>query len=203
MSAGLILCCARCGAYGSIELFTDDVYARRAIAVASALPAEVGPLAVRYLSLFAPAKSLASWRRALKVLEELQTAIRLASIRRHGRDWPLTTAMWVEGLEQMLGKRADLRLPLKGHGYLFEILSALADKSEGAAERAAEQAIRGQARGAEAPGLDVPDAAATLSRNQVVAAAIQGENATRQRFQQPLMTKAEELQLLRRLGLGE
>jgi hypothetical protein len=197
------LSCPRCRTTGPIEAFTEDVDARRVVGLAAALPAQIGPLAVRYLALFAPPKRALSWARARKVLEELSAAIAISSIKRRGRDWPVTTEMWNQALQQMLDSRDSLRLPLKGQGYLFEILAHLADKSEGEAERRGELLTQQQSQARHAPIVDEAAAAeAERVRAARVRSAIDSENKTRARFNQPPLTKDEELLVLQRLELA-
>ena len=99
---------------------------------------------VRYLSLHRPATRELTMARVATLVGELLPAIKAGSIPRKGRDWPVACADWVQAIELTMAARdaGKLTLPLTGHGYLFEVLSSLADKSE----RAQEQAIEAERR---------------------------------------------------------
>ena len=134
------LTCPACAARFSIEAALTDEAARTAVAAALKLPAPLGDLTLRYLALFRPDKRALSWDRAARLLSELLAPIQAAQVERHGRTWAAPLELWRQGLEQVLEARERLTLPLKSHGYLLEIVAALASKSEGAREHKAEQA---------------------------------------------------------------
>lgn len=136
------LTCPCCFARFSIEAALTDDAARKAVAAALKLPAPLGDLILRYLAFFRPSKRALSWDRAAKLLNELVEPIQAARVERHGRAWPAPIEYWREALEQMLDRRDKLQLPLKSHGYLFEIVAGLASKAEGRAETATEQQKR-------------------------------------------------------------
>ena len=46
---------------------------------------------------------------------------------------------WREALEQVLANRDKLQLPLKGHGYLFEVVAGIASKAQGRNEQREEE----------------------------------------------------------------
>jgi hypothetical protein len=191
----LTLVCPGCGSGGSIEFFLNDADGRRAVAIAAELGTDLGPVALRYLKLFAPAKNRLTWPRARKLMEELQALAQVDFINRRGRAWPVTRAMWVEAMEQMLGKREDLNLPLKSNGYLLEILAGMADKTEAQAERAHEAGVQQQSSSRYADDGEAVAAAerhrATMARSSLIA-----EKASRQRLGMPAFTPAEELAFL-------
>ncbi len=131
--------CPSCGATHSADGLTAEADARSALLIAAELPADLGPLCIRYLGLFRPGKRALSWDRARKLLDELALHIRAGVVRRRGRDWPVPVGAWRTALQTMLDKRDNLDLPLKSHGYLLEILAGIADKAEGQHERALER----------------------------------------------------------------
>lgn len=134
--------CPCCAARYSIEAaFTDDA-ARAAVAAALKLPAPLGEQVLRYIALFRPAQRALSWDRATKLLEELQVAISTAQVQRHGRAWAAPLDTWKTALDEVLARRGQLQLPLKTHGYLFEIVAGIASKAEGRQERQAEEQVK-------------------------------------------------------------
>lgn len=147
------LTCPCCGCIASVEAWLADSDARQVMALAMSLPSSLGPSLLRYLSLFRPAprpgagermqRGLA-WDRALKLLKELEAPIRSATLQRHGRPWSAPLPLWEAALEQVLAARDEgrLALPLKSHGYLYEIVVAIASKAEARAEAEREQQMR-------------------------------------------------------------
>ena len=146
------LTCPCCGAQNSLEALLNDAAARQAVAVALALPG-LGDRLVRYLGLFRAPKHGLTWDRAARLLEELNTAIAAGQITRHGQDWPAPLDYWKSALDQVLDARPTLTLPLKTHGYLYEVVLGHSRKATEARatreERAAEQtqAREGERRG--------------------------------------------------------
>lgn len=131
-------CCPECGFQGDLIAFVVDVEARQAIAEALRLAPQLEPLILRYLGLFRPESRTLALHKAVRLLKELADAIAAGKITRHGRSWAAPLSVWKESLETMLDARNRLTLPLKSHGYLFEIVAGLSDKIEGAAERKVE-----------------------------------------------------------------
>lgn len=134
--------CPCCFARYAIEAALTDDAARQAVAAALKLPAPLGDLILRYMAFFRPSKRALSWDRAARLLAELLEPIQAGRIERHGRAWSAPLDYWREALEQMLDRRDKLQLPLKSHGYLFEIVAGLSSKAEGRVETAAEQEKR-------------------------------------------------------------
>jgi len=131
------LTCPSCGAMHSVEALLADANARRAVLAAAELPGGLGERVVRYVALFRPRERALSWDRAAKLLEEMAAAIAAGQIERDGRAYPAPPEYWRTALDQMLDGRERLALPLKTHGYLYEII---AGQSRRADQRAAERA---------------------------------------------------------------
>ncbi len=139
------LTCPICFARYAIEAaFTDDD-ARRAVAAALKMPAPLGDLILRYIGLFRAPKRALSWDRAARLIEELLAPMQAGRIERHGRTWAAPLEAWRAALADMLDRRDKLQLPLKGHGYLFEIVTAQANKTEAQAEAKNEEQKRSRA----------------------------------------------------------
>lgn len=130
------LTCPCCFARFSIEAALTDDAARQAVAAALKLPAPLGDLILRYMAFFRPSKRALSWDRASKLLTELLDPIQAGKVERHGRSWAAPLDYWREAFEQMLERRDKLQLPLKSHGYLFEIVAGMSSRAEGQAETA-------------------------------------------------------------------
>ncbi|WP_273456380.1 hypothetical protein [Nevskia ramosa] len=180
------LTCRSCGATGSAEAVFGDVDAAAALQLAGELDPVIAKAVWHYLALHRLGTRALSWPRTEKLLREMLDLTRQPTIRRRHRDWTMTPAMWREGMEQMQAQRDKLVLPLKGHGYLLEIVADLADKTESSAEKGREQGIRSQARST----ADAAPLAASVADPALVD--LHGERAARQRLRMPPMTDAEE-----------
>lgn len=118
--------CPSCGhAAGMIE-FSNEESARQAVYLASDLPKPLGRLVMRYVGLFRPAARSLSWDRTLKLMQQIKVDIDAGRIERHGRIWPAPEGLWHKAITSVLEKAETqtLTLPLKNHGYLYEIISA-------------------------------------------------------------------------------
>lgn len=136
------LTCPGCGQSMPIEALLADGEAREVMAIALRLPAELAPRLLRYLALFrAPSRGLA-WDRAQRLLAELAAPIERGNLARNGRTWPAPRDYWIAALDQVLDGRDRLVLPLKSHGYLFEVVVGIASKGEARAEAKREEAAR-------------------------------------------------------------
>ena len=135
------LTCPACAATGSIEFFLMDASARSAVMAAFKLPSPLAQQVMVYISLFRPPKRGLTWDRVEKLLNELMEPINSAQLTRNGMTFPAPAEYWKEALDQMLMQRNKLTLPLKSHGYLFEIVANLANKAAGARELKKEQAM--------------------------------------------------------------
>lgn len=154
--------CPNCDARFSIDALlgveAESAAARVALMRAFALSGDIGRALVRYLGLFRPDKNELSMKRVAALLDQILPDIEAGRIERAGRVWPAPHAAWIAAIEQMCAKRDTLRLPLKGHGYLHEIIAGAANRGEAAAERQVEEARRySPTRGTAAePAADTP-----------------------------------------------
>jgi hypothetical protein len=169
------LCCPNCRAVMSLDILLAEDAPREALnAIVDAHPAGdsfVKPL-LRYVGLFAPAKSQMSHTRIAALVNELAPMIRSAQIERNGRTWVCPIEYWRQGFEHMLAQRDQgrLNLPLKSHGYLLEVLAGIADKAEARIETHTERQRQGHS------GLGTPEARASPAPiPAVIAAAETGE----------------------------
>lgn len=133
------LTCPCCGASYGLEVLLADRSAREAVAAALALPASLGERLLRYIGLFRPRERALSWDRAARLLSELQDAVNAAQIDRNGRVYPAPVDYWKQAIDQMLDSRDRLVLPLKSHGYLYEIIVGMSQRME--EQRAARQEV--------------------------------------------------------------
>ncbi len=144
--------CPSCGATLSLDALVAHDGAREALKVVFALGGPLGSAVVRYLSLFRPAKSELTMDRVAKILTELVPDLQAQRIQRGGQVFDAPAEAWVWAVEQSLIARDEGRLktPLKGHGWLYEVVSSwrpapgavVADEGT-ARNRAASQTLAG------------------------------------------------------------
>lgn len=131
------LTCPGCGVIGSIEAFTADDHAKRALMAVTALPGPVSSTVLGYLALFRPGSGRGlTWKRAETLIIALQALVTASHIqwdRRPAR--PANAAIWAEALRKICAS-PPRRLPLKTHGYLTSIAYDLADDADRKAETA-------------------------------------------------------------------
>lgn len=136
------LTCPACGALFSLDAAANDAAARQFAALVAGLDAQVGAALIPYLALFRPEKTALRWSRALALAEDLVPQIKSARVARGGIVRAAPREAWVEAMQHLAARPKGLRLPLKTHGYLLEVIVGAAEKSAAAAERATEAARR-------------------------------------------------------------
>ena len=117
--------CPNCGAVHSLDTLINDAEASAVLKAVLEMDAELGKAAIRYIGLFRPAKSQLSWARTAKLLNELIPMIKAQEAVRDGVCFPAPTEAWIHGFNETVNARDQgrLKLPLKSHGYLLEIVS--------------------------------------------------------------------------------
>ena len=121
--------CPCCGEQFPLEAgFLDDDGKRLAVLFAELEP-RFGRAVLSYLRLFSPAKRSLRTTRAIKLVEDLLDLVKAGTVTRDARTktaTPATVAMWTAGIEQMLGQRDRLQLPLENHNYLRAVVFGIA-----------------------------------------------------------------------------
>ena len=117
--------CPNCGAVHSLDSLINDADASSVLRAVLEMDAEMGKAAIRYVGLFRPAKSQLSWARTAKLLNELVPMIKAQEAVRDGVSSPAPAEAWLHGFNETVNARDQgrLKLPLKSHGYLLEIVS--------------------------------------------------------------------------------
>ena len=121
----MICRCPNCGAANSLDSLASDAEAAEVLKMLLELDADIGKAAIRYIGLFRPAKSQLSWARTAKLLNELLPMIKAQEAARDGVCFPAPAEAWIHGFNETVNARDQgrLKLPLKSHGYLLEIVS--------------------------------------------------------------------------------
>lgn len=147
------LTCPDCGFHAPLVAYTADEDGRRIAALVAQLPKSVGMPALAYINLFAPAKRKLTMARARKLLEELVPDIERGAIERKSRHWLAPASVWLQAFEYMQTPRASVTLPLKSHGYLYEVIVGIVERGEAVTENATELQRRTNPRPASSSGL--------------------------------------------------
>lgn len=118
--------CPCCGAENSLDALVNHDAARSALWELSKIGDETTRLAVTYVGLFRPNKSSLNFERMAKLLEEIRVAMDEGFIERDGKRFEAPRAAWIHGFRTLIERRdiGGLRLPLKGHGYLYEVIAS-------------------------------------------------------------------------------
>lgn len=151
------LSCPTCGAEFDLAVAFAHEVDQRALARLAAVSIPLGARVLQYVALFTPAKQRLTAAKKIKLILQLLPDLERGAIAHKGRDWPAPLAAWAQAIDQMLAARdaQRLELPMKGHGYLYAVLAAQADKLEAAAEQEREQqreqAARARAHSSGAP----------------------------------------------------
>ncbi len=117
--------CPNCGAVHSLDSLINDADASAVLRAVLEMDVEMGKAAIRYVGLFRPAKSQLSWARTAKILNELMPMMKAQEAVRDGVSSPAPAEAWLHGFNETVNARDQgrLKLPLKSHGYLLEIVS--------------------------------------------------------------------------------
>lgn len=117
--------CPCCGAENSLDALIAHEGARQAVWAVAQVGGEVGKLAVQYIALFRPAKTALTFERMAKLLGELLPDMERGAISRNSLEYPAPPEAWIYGFRELLSRRnvGSLKLPLKSHGYLYEVIS--------------------------------------------------------------------------------
>jgi len=132
------LVCPCCAAEFPLQAAVSDIAARQAIARAFSLT-PLGDVLLPYVGLFKPAKQALKMSALVRILDELIVDIKAGQITRGGTIYPAPQEYWRSAIETMLASRDKLSLPLKSHGYLYEIIAGFGNRAAAAQERKSEQ----------------------------------------------------------------
>ena len=117
--------CPCCGAENSLDALLAHDDARDAVLAVIAVGGELPRLAVQYVGLFRPTKTSLTWARTAKLLGDILPDIRRGAITRERVEYPAPAEAWLYGFRELLARRnsGSLKLPLKSHGYLYEVIA--------------------------------------------------------------------------------
>ncbi len=132
------LVCPICQAEYPLAAAMNDVAARQAVVKAFSLT-QMGDRLIAYIALFKPAKQALSMVRLAKLLDSLVDQVKAGQIKKNGNTYAAPQQYWMQAIDQMLGNRQALSLPLKNHNYLIAIIANMGEKVEAKKEADAEK----------------------------------------------------------------
>lgn len=139
----LELTCPVCCVASPLEGFIQLEDQGRAVMIALGLPASIRDAVVRYMRLFNPPGRKGAISKTLRLLTELEQPIRDNRVSRRGNDYVAPTELWRESMEDIVERArqpgSTLTLPLKSHGYLFEVVAGKCEQAAARAEKRSEQ----------------------------------------------------------------
>ncbi|WP_439240919.1 hypothetical protein [Lonepinella sp. BR2474] len=115
--------CPACGAVFSLDVLLQHEQASQAVFSALSINGEFGRLAVQYLGLFRPEKTMLTMERLAKVLNELLELVNAGGFKRNGQQVNTRLDSWIDGLNAVLMNRHGIKRPLTSHNYLLEVVS--------------------------------------------------------------------------------
>lgn len=134
------LVCPGCGGTYSLEGWENDAAVRQFNAVMSALPHQVQQYAAKYLGLFRVGTRGLSWKRALRILQELKELTSSGTVHWEGGETrPAPADLWAEVMLEMCekGKRE-----IDSHNYLRKVVWTRAKDLAVRAERSQKTGYR-------------------------------------------------------------
>ena len=118
--------CPACGASCSLDALLGHSEASQAFVASLNLTGDLAKPLVKYLAMFRAENRDLTFERTAKLLNELASDINAKCIQRNRITYPAPKAAWVWAINIMLERRdqGKLQLPLKNHGYLYEVISS-------------------------------------------------------------------------------
>lgn len=117
--------CPCCGAENSLDALIAHQEARRVLWLLAQAGGALSSATVMYLGLFRPTKSALSPARMASLLDEILPDMQRGQIVRNGQTFSASPEIWLMSLRTVLQARdaGKLSLPLKSHGYLYEVIA--------------------------------------------------------------------------------
>lgn len=118
--------CPACGATCSLDALLGHSDASQAFMASLNLTGDLAKPLVKYLAMFRAENRDLTFERTAKLINELAGDINAKCIQRNRMTYPAPKAAWVWAINTMLERRdqGKLQLPLKNHGYLYEVISS-------------------------------------------------------------------------------
>ncbi|MCP4105471.1 MAG: hypothetical protein GY749_08035 [Desulfobacteraceae bacterium] len=124
--------CPNCSGIFSLEAALNDENARHFSHAAQGIAAKIGSPVTDYIALFRRPNTgtVLQWRKARRLAEELKVCTDKSYIQIDNQiARPVTGAIWRQAIEKIMDRKHKLKLPMKNHNYLFEIVYELAEEA--------------------------------------------------------------------------
>lgn len=142
--------CPACGATCSLDALLGHGDAGKAFVSALSVTGDLQHPLIKYLALFRSDSRDLTFERTAKLISEIAPDITAKQIKRGHHSYPAPRTAWIWAINTMLERREQgkLQLPLKNHGYLYEVITSFkpeyaavqASRAKTESERAVEQA---------------------------------------------------------------
>jgi hypothetical protein len=118
--------CPACGATTSLDALLGHSEASKAFVASLNLTGVLAKPLVMYLAMFRSENRDLTFDRTAKLLNEIAPDIVAKQIKRGHHTYPAPQSAWVWAINIMLERREQQKidLPLKTHGYLYEVISS-------------------------------------------------------------------------------
>ncbi|EPH7255984.1 DUF2752 domain-containing protein [Acinetobacter baumannii] len=118
--------CPACGATNSLDALLGHGEASKAFVASLNLVGDLATPLVKYLGMFRSQNRELTFDRTAKLLGEIAPDVNAQQIKRGHHSYPAPKAAWIWAINTMLERRdqGKLQLPLKNHGYLYEVISS-------------------------------------------------------------------------------
>lgn len=118
--------CPACGATTSLDALLGHSEASKAFVASLNLTGALAKPLVMYLAMFRSENRDLTFDRTSKLLNEIAPDIVAKQIKRGHHTYPAPQSAWVWAINIMLERREQQKidLPLKTHGYLYEVISS-------------------------------------------------------------------------------
>ncbi len=118
--------CPACGATTSLDALLGHSEASKAFVASLNLTGALAKPLVMYLAMFRSENRDLTFDRTAKLLNEIAPDIVAKQIKRGHHTYPAPQSAWVWAINIMLERREQQKidLPLKTHGYLYEVISS-------------------------------------------------------------------------------
>jgi len=114
----------------------QDEYGRRWVKMMMDLPAAVHVPLYRYMMLFKPPQQGLRWSTLYTRTADIVPMIQERRVERRNQVFVIPLELWVDTLTELVeSPPQSLRLPLKGHGYLLEMLASRAEQAAAKTEQ--------------------------------------------------------------------
>ncbi|HFX6349774.1 TPA: DUF2752 domain-containing protein [Acinetobacter baumannii] len=118
--------CPACGATCSLDALLGHSDASQAFVASLNITGDLAKPLIKYLAMFRSENRDLTFERTAKLLNEIAPDILAKQISRNRVNYPAPPAAWVWAINATLERRdqGKLQLPLKNHGYLYEVISS-------------------------------------------------------------------------------